>query len=95
MTDPRKTEAKSNVATIKFKGLALTFPVEYEDYPLSYIEAAERGAGLAIQTRTLLGDEQWEKIRGKIPTGRELKELEAAITAAMGTDTGEEPPSSD
>ena len=94
MTDPREAEAKSGTASFDFRGEAFTVPLEFDDYPLSYIEAASDGAPLAVQARELLGAEQWAKVRAMNLTGRDLRELEKGIAGAMGVDEGEEPASS-
>jgi hypothetical protein len=95
MTDPREAEATTGTASFNFRGEAFTVPLEYADMPLSYLEAASDGKGLAVQARELLGPEQWAKVRAMNLTGRGLDELSDAINKAMGTDEGEEPASSD
>lgn len=94
MTDPREAEATTGTASFDFRGETFTVPLEYADMPLAYIEAASDGKGLAVQARELLGPDQWAKVRGMGLTGRGLDELSAAINKAMGTDEGEDTPSS-
>jgi hypothetical protein len=95
MTDPREAEATSDGTTsFDFRGEKFTVPLEYADMPLSYLEAASDGKGLAVQARELLGPEQWAKVRAMSLTGRGLDELSDAINKAMGTDEGEDKPSS-
>lgn len=89
MTDPREAEAKTGTASFDFKGETFTIPLEYDDYPISYIEAATQGAPLLTQTETLLGPEQWAKMRPLLVVGRDLRDVEKAITDAMGVDEGE------
>lgn len=94
MTDPREAEATGRTATVNFRGETFTFPVEYADYPLSFIEAVSDGRAAAIQSRELLGPEQWAKVRGMGLHGRDLEALTDALNEAMGTDEGEDTASS-
>ena len=95
MSDPRESEAQGSDASFQFHGETFTVPLAFDDYPLSYIEAASEGAPLAIQARELLGPEQWARVRAMNLTGRDLRALEDAISGAMGTTEGEEEASSD
>jgi hypothetical protein len=90
-----KAEAAGNTADVEFKGETFTIPLEYDDFPLSYIEAAVDGRPLAVQARELLGAEQWERVRALNLTGRGLQELSDAISDAAGLDSGNSPASSD
>lgn len=94
MSDPREVEAKGKAGSVEFRGLTLTFPIEYDDYPLSFIEAAAEGASGAIQARELLGPEQWSKVRALNLKGRDLNELVKVIDGVQGTDAGEDEASS-
>lgn len=94
MTDPRQAEATGTHATFTFRDVEFTVPLEYADLPLSYIEAASDGKGLAVQARELLGPAQWAQVRALNLTGSGLDDLSDAINAAMGDDAGEEAASS-
>jgi hypothetical protein len=91
----RAEASGDSTAEFEFRGEKFTVPLEYADYPVSYIEAASEGAGVAIQARELLGPEQWARIRAMGLTGRGLDELEAAIKSTNGIDSGNSPASSD
>lgn len=94
MTDPREAEAKGSTASFTFRKVEFTVPLEYDDYPLSFIEVASDGASGAVQARELLGPEQWAKVRAMDLKGRDLRPLLDAIDEAMGTDAGEDEASS-
>lgn len=94
MSDPRKAEANSSTATFKFRDVEFTVPLEFDEYPLSFIEAMEDGKSLAIQARELLGPKQWAEVRGMKLKAGESRELFDAIDAAMGTTEGEDEASS-
>lgn len=91
---PLKSEAAGTTAEFEFNGETFTVPLEYDDFPLSYIEAAVDGRPLAVQARELLGPVQWERVRAMNLTGRNLQELSDAISDAAGIDSGESTPSS-
>lgn len=95
MTDPREAEANGQPGTFEFRGETFTVPLEYDDYPLSFIEVASEGASTAIQMRELLGPEQWAKVKAMNLKGRDLKELERAAEKAGGVSEGEGTASSD
>lgn len=92
MTDPLKAEAKG-IGTVEFRGVTLTFATEYDEYPMSFIEAVNGGEGPDVQARELLGPEQWAKVRPLLAKGRDLNELVKALDVAQGTDAGEGPAS--
>lgn len=92
MSDPRKAEAEGE-GTVEFRGLTLTFPLSYDDWPVGFIEAVSDGASPAVQARELLGPEQWAQVRALNLKGRDLNELVTAIDEAQGTDAGEGQPS--
>jgi hypothetical protein len=94
MTDPREAEAKTGSATFEFKGETFTVPLEFDDYPIGYIEAASDGLPLVIQARELLGPDQWARMRPLLSVGRDMRAVEKAISDAMGVDEGESPASS-
>ncbi len=92
MSDPREAEAKG-FCTVDFRGVTLTFPTEYDEYPMGFIEAVNGGAGPDVQARELLGPDQWAQVRPLLSKGRDLNELVSALDVAQGTDAGEEAPS--
>jgi hypothetical protein len=89
-----QAEAAGPTAEFEFRGEKFTVPLEYADYPVEYIEAAEDGKSLAIQARGLLGPEQWDRVRSMRLKARDLDELSDAISAALGVEPGESTPSS-
>lgn len=93
--EARKAEAAGSTATFEFRGESFEVPLEYDDYPLGYIEAASEGQPLAIQAREILGSEQWAKVRAMNLKGRDLSELETAIKGATGLSSGNSKASSD
>lgn len=94
MTNPRKAETQGSTATFTFREVEFTVPLEFDDYPLGFIEAASDGKPLAIQAREILGPEQWAKVHALNLKGRDLKPLFDALDEALGTDAGEDTPSS-
>lgn len=90
-----RAEASGGTADVEFKGETFKIPLEYDDFPLAYIEAAVDGRPLAVQARELLGPDQWAVVRGMNLTGRGLQELSDAISDAAGIDSGNSPASSD
>ena len=94
--EARKAETTgSPTATFEFRGESFDMPLSYDDYPLSYIEAALDGKPLAIQARELLGPEQWARVRGMGLNGRDLEELGEAMQSAAGISSGNSKASSD
>lgn len=91
----RKAEATGAPATFEFRGESFEVPTEYNDYPLSFIEAAAEGQTLAIQVRELLGPDQWARIRAMCLKGRDLNDLSDAMTAAAGLSPGNSKASTD
>jgi hypothetical protein len=93
--EARKAEASGKSVTFEFRGESFDMPTEYDDYPLSYIEAVLDGKPLAIQAREILGPEQWAKVRGMGLTGRGLEELGETMQSAAGVSPGNSEASSD
>lgn len=89
-----KAEAAGSTAVVEFRGEAFTIPLEYADYPLSFIEAASDGRAVAVQLRELFGPKQWSTVQGMQLKGRDLDELSDKVEALMG-DSGNSPASSD
>lgn len=86
--EARKAEANGLPATFEFRGESFEMPLEYEDYPLSYIEAASEAKPLAIQARELLGPEQWARVRAMDLKGRDVTELFDVMQTAAGLSSG-------
>lgn len=89
MTDPRQAEANGSTNTFTFRDTEFIVPLEYADYPLSFIEAMGDGKSAAIQLRELLGPKQWAKVRAMDLAGRDLETLVDAAQNAMGVESGE------
>lgn len=89
-----KAEAAGSTATVEFRGESFTIPLEYADYPLSFIEAASDGRAVAVQLRELFGPKQWAMVQGMQLKGRDLDELSDKVEALMGN-SGNSPASSD
>lgn len=91
----RKAEANRSSVTFEFRDESFEVPTEYDEYPLSFIEAASEDRPLAIQIRELLGPDQWARVRAMGLNGRELNELSAAMTDAAGLSPGNSGASTD
>jgi hypothetical protein len=89
-----QAEAAGPTADVEFKGESFTIPLEYADYPLSFIEAASDGRAVAVQLRELFGPEQWATVQGMRLKGRDLDALSEKVEAVMGN-SGNSPASSD
>ena len=83
-----RNEANGSTATFEWKGESFTVPLEYDDYPLDFIEAVADGRSGPVQMRALLGPEQWATVRGMNPKGRDLNELQEVIQGATGLSEG-------
>jgi hypothetical protein len=90
-----RNEANGTDATFEFRGETFVIPTEYDDLPLSYIEAATDGKPSAIQARELLGPEQWAKVQAMGLKGRDIEGLVDSINKATGITSGNSEASSD
>ena len=102
-TDPKNPEdalraeaaPDSATAEFEFRGEKFTFPRDYADQPLDFIEAVADLLPLAIQARALLGPDQWERVRAMRLKGSDFDEMSDAIQSAMGISSGNSTASSD
>ena len=83
-----RNEANGSTATFEWRGESFTVPLEYDDFPVEFIEAVADGRPGPVQTRALLGPEQWQIVRRMNPKGRDLNELQEVIQGATGLSEG-------
>lgn len=79
----------SDGIAFEYEGIKLTLPVSLDEAPIELLEAFEDGKAIRAM-RTLLGDEQWAKVKKVCPKVKDLKDFSDQVAAAMGfADTGE------
>lgn len=83
MSDPRETEANAEHATLEFRGLTLTIPLEREEWSVDFLESLEEGKSAGI-IRGAVGPDSWRKVKAMDLKVRDLNELSHLIAVAMG-----------
>ena len=93
--EARKSEAKSETATIEWREHTFEVEREFDDWSLALVEALEEGRSVAI-IREALGPAQWSVVKSESPKVRDITGLADDIANALGFgSSGESAPSSD
>lgn len=94
-TDTREAEATTGIAKVAWRGFEFEVPLERDEWSVDFLESIEEGKAVGI-VRGALGPKQWHVVRGMNLKVRDLNELAAEISKAMGFgSTGESQASSD
>lgn len=72
--------------TIESNGVMLTFPSDFDDWPVETVLAFEEGK-VATAIRAAAGPEQWAALMAKAPVKRDLQEIFERLGEALGLGT--------
>lgn len=93
--ETRKSEAIGKAAVVTWRGHRFEVSREYDDWSVDLLESIEEGKSVGI-VRGALGPSQWQVVKSMNLKVRDLNELAAAISSALGFGSaGESAASSD
>ena len=94
-TDTRENEATTGVGKVSWRDFEFEVPLERDEWSVDFLESIEEAKAVGV-VRGALGPKQWHVVRGLNLKVRDLNELAAEISKAMGFGSaGESQTSSD